>query len=58
MLELMNHSLQVLREERRRLCHTPSSDLSPAQLQDKCGPMSRALQSLQLIRYLGQTADF
>lgn len=52
MLELLNHSLQVLREERRRLApaHAPRADLRPAQLQDKCGQMSRALQSLQLIR--------
>uniref|UniRef100_H3CP05 HAUS augmin-like complex subunit 6 N-terminal domain-containing protein n=1 Tax=Tetraodon nigroviridis TaxID=99883 RepID=H3CP05_TETNG len=48
LLELMNHSLQLLREERRRLRR--AADLSPARLQDQRGQMSRALQSLQLIR--------
>lgn len=49
-LELMKLSLQVLREEQRRLPTPPPAVLAPAQLQDKRGQMSRALLSLQRIR--------
>lgn len=49
-LELVKLSLQVLREEQRRLPTPPPADLGAAQLRDKRGQMSRALHSLQLIR--------
>ncbi|XP_068444016.1 HAUS augmin-like complex subunit 6 [Clinocottus analis] len=49
-LELMNHALQLLREERCRVSHAPKPQLSPPQLQEKCQQMARALQSLHLIR--------
>ncbi|TNN83906.1 HAUS augmin-like complex subunit 6 [Liparis tanakae] len=48
--ELMNHALQLLREERRRVSHAPKLQLSPPQLQEKCQQMARALQNLHLIR--------
>lgn len=50
LLELLLHSLQVLREEQRRLPAAARFHLGPAQLQGRRGQMSRALQSLQLIR--------
>lgn len=50
-LELVNHALQLLREERRRLSDAPKPDLRPAHLQEKCQQMTRALQGLHLIRY-------
>lgn len=46
----MKLSLEVLREERRRLPAPPPAVLAPAQLRDKRGQVSRALLSLQLIR--------
>lgn len=52
LLELTNHSLQLLAEERRRLPVGPSPDVGAARLQETRGRMWRALQSLQLLRYL------
>ncbi|XP_037613843.1 HAUS augmin-like complex subunit 6 isoform X1 [Sebastes umbrosus] len=49
-LELMNHALQLLREECCRVSHAPKPQLSPQQLQEKCQQMARALQNLHLIR--------
>ncbi|XP_042368535.1 HAUS augmin-like complex subunit 6 [Plectropomus leopardus] len=49
-LELMNHALQLLREERCRVSHAPKPQLSPEHLQEKCQQMARALQNLHLIR--------
>ncbi|KAK5848476.1 hypothetical protein PBY51_006086 [Eleginops maclovinus] len=49
-LELTNHSLQLLREERCRVSEAPKPQLSPEQLQEKCKQMARALQNLHLIR--------
>uniref|UniRef100_A0A3B4TSX7 HAUS augmin-like complex, subunit 6 n=1 Tax=Seriola dumerili TaxID=41447 RepID=A0A3B4TSX7_SERDU len=49
-LELANHTLQILREERCRLSHAPKPQLSPRDLQVKCQQMARVLQDLQLIR--------
>ncbi|XP_058482215.1 HAUS augmin-like complex subunit 6 [Solea solea] len=49
-LELMNHALHVLRDERRRLSDAPKSDLNPRHLQEKCQQMGRVLQDLHLIR--------
>ncbi|XP_068569584.1 LOW QUALITY PROTEIN: HAUS augmin-like complex subunit 6 [Cebidichthys violaceus] len=49
-LELMNHALQLLREECGRVSHAPKPELSPQQLQEKCQQMARALQNLHLIR--------
>ncbi|XP_023255351.1 HAUS augmin-like complex subunit 6 isoform X1 [Seriola lalandi dorsalis] len=49
-LELANHTLQIIREERCRLSHTPKPQLSPRDLQVKCQQMARVLQDLQLIR--------
>lgn len=50
-LELMNHALQLLREERCRVAHAPKPQLSPKHLQEKCQQMARTLQNLHLIRY-------
>lgn len=52
LLELTNQSLQLLREERRRLAAAPGPAVGAAPLQDARGQMSRALQSLQLLRYV------
>ncbi|XP_040886661.1 HAUS augmin-like complex subunit 6 isoform X2 [Toxotes jaculatrix] len=49
-LELMNHALQILREERCRVSHAPKLQLSAQHLQEKCQQMARALQDLHLIR--------
>ncbi|KAM8898380.1 HAUS augmin-like complex subunit 6 [Spinachia spinachia] len=49
-LELMNHALQLLREERLRVAHAPKPEIRPQQLQERCQQMARALQDLQLIR--------
>ncbi|KAM3590470.1 uncharacterized protein V6R79_010394 [Siganus canaliculatus] len=49
-LELMNHALQILKEERCRVAYAPKAQLSPENLQDKCQQMTRALQTLHLIR--------
>ncbi|XP_030287242.1 HAUS augmin-like complex subunit 6 isoform X2 [Sparus aurata] len=49
-LELMNHALQLLREERCRVAHAPKPQLSPKHLQEKCQQMARTLQNLHLIR--------
>ncbi|KAM9335233.1 HAUS augmin-like complex subunit 6 [Symphorus nematophorus] len=48
--ELMNHALQLLKEERCRVAHAPKPELNPKHLQDKCQQMARALQNLHLIR--------
>lgn len=55
----MNQSLLLLREERLRLPDAPKADVGAARLQDTRGQMSRALQSLQLLRYVCRrhTAD-
>lgn len=50
-LELMNHSLRLLGEERSRVSHAPKLQLSPQHLQEKCQQMARVLQDLHLIRY-------
>ncbi|XP_011605069.2 HAUS augmin-like complex subunit 6 [Takifugu rubripes] len=50
LLELTTQSLQLLREERRRLPDAPGAGVGAARLQDTRGQMSRALQSLQLLR--------
>lgn len=50
-MELMNHALQLLREERCRVSHASKPQLSPKQLQEKCQQMARVLQNLHLIRY-------
>ncbi|XP_054457348.1 HAUS augmin-like complex subunit 6 [Anoplopoma fimbria] len=49
-VELMNHALQLLREERSQVSHAPKPQLNPQQLQEKCQQMARALQNLHLIR--------
>ncbi|AWP00939.1 putative HAUS augmin-like complex subunit 6 isoform 2 [Scophthalmus maximus] len=49
-LELMNHALQILRDERCQVSHAPKSPLRPQHLQEKCQQMSRVLQDLHLIR--------
>ncbi|KAJ0055590.1 hypothetical protein NL108_005431 [Boleophthalmus pectinirostris] len=49
-LELTNHALQLLKEEKARVSHCPQAFLVPEQLQDKCQQMSRVLQDLHLIR--------
>ncbi|XP_034532368.1 HAUS augmin-like complex subunit 6 [Notolabrus celidotus] len=49
-LELLNHSLQLLREERSRVSQAPKPHLDPEHLQEKCQQMARALQDLHLIR--------
>ncbi|XP_073330611.1 HAUS augmin-like complex subunit 6 [Pagrus major] len=49
-LELMNHALQLLREERCRVAHAPKPQLSPKHLQEKCQQMARTLQNIHLIR--------
>ncbi|XP_056156133.1 HAUS augmin-like complex subunit 6 [Lampris incognitus] len=50
-LELMNHALQLLREERTQVgTHTPQSQLSSQQLQEKSQRMSHTLASLRLMR--------
>ncbi|CAJ1086359.1 HAUS augmin-like complex subunit 6 [Xyrichtys novacula] len=49
-LELTNHSLQLLREERRRVSQDPEPHFSPEHLQEKCQQMARVLQDLHLIR--------
>ncbi|XP_047429380.1 HAUS augmin-like complex subunit 6 [Mugil cephalus] len=49
-MELMNHSLQLLREERRRASRGPNPQPSSRLLQEKCDQMARALQNLNLLR--------
>ncbi|XP_068164033.1 HAUS augmin-like complex subunit 6 [Antennarius striatus] len=49
-LELTNHALHLLREERRRVAYTRPPQLSPRLLQEKRQQMSRALQSVHFIR--------
>uniref|UniRef100_UPI0037E8D355 HAUS augmin-like complex subunit 6 n=1 Tax=Semicossyphus pulcher TaxID=241346 RepID=UPI0037E8D355 len=48
--ELMNHTLQLLKEERCRVSHAPKPHLNPERLQEKCQQMARVLQDLHLIR--------
>ncbi|XP_053199051.1 HAUS augmin-like complex subunit 6 [Scomber japonicus] len=48
--ELVNHALQLLREERCRVSDAPKPELSAQHLQDKCQQMARMLQDLNLIR--------
>lgn len=50
-LELTNHALQLLRDERRLLSDAPRPHLNPAHLQEKRQQMARVLQNLHLIRY-------
>lgn len=50
-LELMNHALQLLREERRRVSDAPKPCLNPVHLQEKRQQMARVLHNLHLIRY-------
>ncbi|XP_060922196.1 HAUS augmin-like complex subunit 6 [Limanda limanda] len=49
-LELMNHALQILKDERSQVSHAPKFQLSPQNLQEKCQQMARVLQDLHLIR--------
>ncbi|KAI3376501.1 hypothetical protein L3Q82_016953 [Scortum barcoo] len=49
-LELTNHALQLLREERLRVAHAPKPQLSPQHLQEKCQQMARVMQDLHLVR--------
>ncbi|XP_076581223.1 HAUS augmin-like complex subunit 6 [Chaetodon auriga] len=49
-LELMNHALELLKEERCRVSHAPKPQLSPRHLQEKCLQMARVLQNLHLTR--------
>lgn len=49
-LELMNHALQLLSENRRRVAHAPRPQLSPEQLQERCQQMTHVLQDLHLLR--------
>lgn len=49
-LELTNHALQLLKEERSRVSNTTQTQLVPEQLQEKCQQMSRVLQDLYQIR--------
>ncbi len=49
-LELMNHALQLLREERCRVSHASKPQLSPKNLQEKRQQLARVLQNLHLIR--------
>uniref|UniRef100_A0A672ZQW1 HAUS augmin-like complex subunit 6 N-terminal domain-containing protein n=1 Tax=Sphaeramia orbicularis TaxID=375764 RepID=A0A672ZQW1_9TELE len=49
-LELTNHALQLLKEERSRVSHLPHLQLNPQHLQEKCQQMNRVLQDLHLTR--------
>ncbi|XP_033839297.1 HAUS augmin-like complex subunit 6 isoform X1 [Periophthalmus magnuspinnatus] len=49
-LELTNHALQLLKEEKAKVSPWPKTLLVPEQLQEKCQRMSRVLQELHLIR--------
>uniref|UniRef100_A0A7N6A8M5 HAUS augmin-like complex subunit 6 N-terminal domain-containing protein n=1 Tax=Anabas testudineus TaxID=64144 RepID=A0A7N6A8M5_ANATE len=49
-LEVTNHALQLLREERCKVSTVPKPQLSPQHLQEKCQQMARVLQDLHLIR--------
>ncbi|KAM4611511.1 HAUS augmin-like complex subunit 6 [Polymixia lowei] len=50
-LELMNHALQLVKEERSGVgAQAPMSQLHPQHLQDKSQQMARVLEDLQLIR--------
>ncbi|XP_078147931.1 HAUS augmin-like complex subunit 6 [Centroberyx gerrardi] len=49
-MELMNHALQLLKEERSRVSHAPAPQLHPQHLQEKRLQVARVLESLQLIR--------
>ncbi|KAJ0006563.1 hypothetical protein NQD34_013836 [Periophthalmus magnuspinnatus] len=49
-LELTNHALQLLKEEKAKVSPWPQTLLVPEQLQEKCQRMSRVLQELHLIR--------
>lgn len=50
-LELMNHTLQLLKEERCRVSGGPKPQFNPLHLQEKCQQMARGLQDLHLLRY-------
>lgn len=50
-MELMTHTLQLLKVERSRVSHVPKPQLSPHHLREKCRQMGRTLQDLHLIRY-------
>ncbi|KAM6909298.1 HAUS augmin-like complex subunit 6 [Xenentodon cancila] len=49
-VELMNHALQLLNEERCRMSPASTSQLSTQHLQEKCLQMSRVVHDLHLIR--------
>ncbi|KAF7230041.1 HAUS augmin-like complex subunit 6 [Nothobranchius furzeri] len=49
-MELTNHALQLLKEERRRVPPLSRSQISSQNLQEKCLKMSRVLRDLHLIR--------
>ncbi|KAL6118685.1 haus6 [Pungitius sinensis] len=49
-LELTNHALQLLKEERLRVSHAPKPEFPALQLQERCQQMARALQNLHLLR--------
>ncbi|KAM4564874.1 HAUS augmin-like complex subunit 6 isoform 1-T1 [Fundulus diaphanus] len=48
--EVLNHALQLLKEERRRVSPAADSPAGPQHLQEKCHQMTRVLQDLHLIR--------
>lgn len=51
-LELMNHALQLFKEERFRAAdHKPLPQLNPHHLQEKSLQMAQALEDLRLMRY-------
>lgn len=50
-LELTNHSLQLLKTERSQVSQAQKPQIGHEQLQEKCQQMVRVLQDLHLIRY-------
>lgn len=50
-LELTGQALQLLKEERRRVSAGPRPALEPADMQEKCRQLARALPKLLSIRY-------
>ncbi|MEQ2203013.1 hypothetical protein XENOCAPTIV_022566 [Xenoophorus captivus] len=49
-MELLNHALQLLKEERCQVSAAAKSQPGAQHLQEKCHQMSRVLQELHLIR--------
>lgn len=50
-LELTGQAMQLLKEERCRVSAGPRPALEPADLQEKCQQLARALPKLNSIRY-------